>query len=96
LQQTRSTQNPDAHWLAAAQVLPNPSLGLQTPPEQNSSASQLASVVQSPRQAVAPHVKGAQSCSWRGPHAPSPAQVRSSVATPLPQAAASQTVSVPG
>ena len=91
-----STQKPDPHWLAPAQVAPPASLGTQTPPEHQSPPAQSASREQLPRHAVGPHTYGSQVCVCTAGHVPAPSQPAPSVATPAAQLPSRQTTEESG
>jgi hypothetical protein len=82
--------------VSAPHGVPGKNFAAHTPPEQNLPAPHVASTVHPPPHRVPLQTWGAQSCSCTGPHAPSPAQVRTSLATPVAQLAGVQTVVVPG
>jgi hypothetical protein len=89
-QHTPSTQKSDAHSTVPPQAWPAGFLGVQTPAEQKLPAMHWASVVQVPRQAVAPQMNSPQGWVTLGGQAPWPVQAAATVAMPALQAGARQ------
>jgi len=71
-QHTPSTQNPDAHSPAAAQVAPVDFLGTQPVPLQKAPKAQSALVAQAVRHAPAPHANGSHDVSDAARQVPAP------------------------
>ena len=96
LQHTPSVQKPLPHWSEAVQVAPGAFFGVQTPAAHQLPAVQSPSTVQSPPQAVAPQLNGAQFTVCGAGQLPAPSQLAARVATPAVQDAPRQLVELPG
>jgi hypothetical protein len=95
-QQTPSAQKPEAHSTAPPQVWPGVFWGTHRPAEQKLPGTHWASVVQLPRQAVAPHRNSPQGWVAGAGQAPWPLHPAASVAVPAAHVGARQLMDPPG
>jgi hypothetical protein len=91
-QHTPSVQWPDEHWPSPPHDAPLARSGTHTPAEHHRPDAQSELEAQLPRQAVAPHTFGLQSCVCTAGQRPAPSQVAASVAVPPAQVASRQAV----